>query len=300
MARDHVSALFSAAYDDALDADEAARFRSHIDECEQCGIEYDAFRNAVNAVRALPPARMPRPVHVPSTPPVAETHSFGTRLRGVQLRRFLPGGATALAGVAAVVILILVTRQTAPGTPRTQSGAALAPRFSAAPGAGCPTTLSGTVLANTPPSDYQHRATAIDPGRPGQQLILASANATVAPGSQVVVFAQLTIPRPSDAAPGSHGAPQQLRALPCLSVNGPSASKVITQRLTPLQAQSQAPDEAQPVPGSGIPVATPLEAFTVPPDTPTGTQLHVTATIPPGFPDPGDPPLIADLVIAVQ
>jgi hypothetical protein len=296
MARDHVRDLFSAAYDDMLSAHDAARFQVHMERCDACAAEYDVFRQSVDAVRAMPAARMPRPVHVPSTPPIAEQPTIAARWRGLRMPRLrlLPGAATGIAAVAAVALLILATRQGGGTTDRSLS-AGSAGGASPAPNAqslACPTTLTGTAAA--PPTDYQHRVSASDPGRPGQELVLATQTGTARAGSQVAVFAQLTVPRPSLGAPGANAPVTKVGELPCLAVNGAPAA---------VRAPVAAPTEAvgaQPGSAPFIGAASPLEIFTVPAGTPSGTQLHIVATVPPNYPQAGDPPLTADLVITVQ
>jgi hypothetical protein len=296
MARDHVRDLFSAAYDDMLNTHDAARFQVHVEQCEACAAEYEVFRQSVDAVRAMPAARMPRPVHVPSTPPIAEQPTIAARWRGLRMPRLrlLPGAATGIAAVAAVALLILATRQGG-GAPDRNSlsgaGSAIAPQSGQA-AITCPTTLAGTLSA--PPADYQHRVSASDPGRPGQELVVATQTGTARAGSQVAVFAQLTVPRPSIGAPGANAPLTSVGELPCLAVNGTSAA-FSSPAATPGAAAGVQPGAAT---FNGA--ALPLETFTVPAGTPAGTQLHIVATVPPNYPQAGEPPLTVDLVITVQ
>ena len=295
MARDHVRDLFSAAYDDMLNAHDAARFQVHVEQCDACAAEYDAFRQSVDAVRAMPAARMPRPVHVPSTPPIAEVSTIGARWRRLRVPRLrlLPGAATGIAAVAAVALLILATRGGGGTSDRTSlsAGSAAVPP-NAQSTVACPTALTGTVSA--PPADYQHRTSASDRGRPGQELVLATQTGTAPAGSQVVVFAQLTVPRPSLGAPGANAPVTKVGELPCLTVNGASAG------LGPAFSAPTGAAGAQPGSATYSGTPSPLETFTVPAGTPSGTQLHIVATVPPNYPQVGDPPLTADLVITVQ
>jgi hypothetical protein len=296
MARDHVRDLFSAAYDDMLNAHDAARFQVHVEQCDGCAAEYDAFRQSVDAVRAMPAARMPRPVHVPSTPPIAELPTIGTRWRRLRIPRLrlLPGAATGIAAVAAVALLILATRGGGGTSDRTSlsAGSAAVPPNGQSTVA-CPTALTGTVSG--PPADYQHRVSASDTGRrPGEELVLATQTGTAHAGSQVVVFAQLTVPRPSLGAPGANAPLTKVGELPCLAVNGASPG-LRPGLFAPTEAVGAQPGGAT---VSGTP--TPLETFTVPAGTPSGTQLHIVATVPPNYPQAGEPPLTVDLVITVQ
>jgi hypothetical protein len=43
-----------------------------------------------------------------------------------------------------------------------------------------------------------------------------------------------------------------------------------------------------------------LFEFTVPPGTPSGTVLFIVASVPPGYPQAGDPPLTVNLRITVR
>lgn len=107
----HVDDLFSAAYDDALTERQRRFFTEHLQECSQCRSAYEQFHLSVDTVRALPPARMPIPVHLPSTAPVAEQRPLA-RLRLPWTPRFRPGMATGVAALAAAVLVaVAVTHQ---------------------------------------------------------------------------------------------------------------------------------------------------------------------------------------------
>lgn len=295
MPRDHVSDLFSAAYDGGLSSEQAERFSAHIERCAACATDYDAFRQSLLALRATPRARMPRPVHIPSTPPVAEQRPGAAWWQRIRMRRLVPGGATAIAAVAAAVILVLVTRQASGLQPsnRPLSAGALATPTAGA----CPSALSSAAVAG-PPAGYQHRASAADPGRPGQELVLATQSGSAAPGAAVVVYAQLSVPRPSAAAPGATASGLEVGAVPCVSVTGLSSSGTPAALAAPGVFGGAAPNGSNPV--GRAQAAQALLTFTVPPGTAPGTQLHVVATVPPGYPDAGEPPLTADLIITVQ
>src|SRR5205807_3508 len=129
MARDHIEHLFSAALDDALTPREQATFDAHLHACTACVDAYARFRASVEALRELPRARMPHPVHLPSTPPVAELRPRWRRLPRAPRPQFRFGGATAiaLAGAAVVIAIGLTRPSNTTTTSESGSSAALAP-----------------------------------------------------------------------------------------------------------------------------------------------------------------------------
>jgi Putative zinc-finger len=316
MAPKHARDLFSAAYDGALDVNDAQRFRAHLDSCAECAAEYEQFRAGIDAVRAVPPARMPLPVHLPTDAPVAE-QTLRSRLPRMPRFRFVPGLATAAAAAAAAVIVVVALNNhggsNALSTGNGSFGGAGAQNAPATV-TSCPATLASPVSA-TAVAGYQHVVRATASGRPGQELVLATQGATVAAGSQVLVYAELTVPQASVAAPPGAGngasagsvasassSPAHAAAvLPCLQVSSRPTKVVFAplQRATNLQA---APGAAQ-QPASGAlstgPSA-PIQAFTVPAGTPSGTVIDVTAVIPANYPASGDPPFTLGLQITVR
>lgn len=290
MARgDHVSDLFSAAYDGELTEEDAARFHAHLMLCSQCRGDHEAFRRAVDALRAEPRAQMPRPVHIPASH--ADEPALPRRRLHLRLPRLLPGATTAVAAIAAVVVLVMVSRSatTTPGKSLASPNAAGA---AAAP-AGCPTAVTAAAPAQLPAA-FQHRVSASDPGRPGQELVVASSTGDVPAGSTVRVFAQLTAPRPSAASPGSQASLADVAAVPCLQVNaqrGPTKEGAQPEQSLPQVAIGDLSVSAK---------ADAIASFTVPAGTPSGTVLHLVATVPPNYPFSGEPPLTVDLVIVVR
>src|SRR5258706_292111 len=85
-------------------AEARARFEDHLPHCERCAAAAEEFRTAIDAVRALPAARMPVRVVLPATPPVAERRSWPPWLRVPRLGPAWGAGALAAAGIAAVVV----------------------------------------------------------------------------------------------------------------------------------------------------------------------------------------------------
>ena len=313
MAPKHVNDLFSAAYDATLGVAQAEQFRAHLDGCPECMRAYDTFRTSVDAVRALPPARMPLPVHLPSDAPVAEQTLRArvrrmSRLGGPPRLRFAPGAATAVAAIAAAVIVVFALNHHSDGSTTfgtAQSGAAQGAlsKTSAAP--------SCRPQALRAPSDfqvlaaYQYRVSKAEPGRPGQELVLATQSGSSVPGALVQVYAQLTVPQPSAGAPGavSSGSTQRaanvVAVVPCVRVSD-SSKFLSTAAQSPMSGlnASQGPSTH----GASVAPATSevIQSFTIPAGTQSGTVLHITATVPAGYPQAGDPAFTVDLAITVR
>lgn len=231
MGERHVEDLFSAAYDGALSERERARFDEHMAGCQQCAAGQRDFRAAVDAVRALPPARMPVRVVLPATPPVAERRSllppFLKRLRLPGPGPALSAGMLAAAGIAVVVVAVHGHGgSTAAGSSVAFSN--LSPLAKSAAGAGTSqhgssnnattgncikpvltTTLHAAATAGTP-TGFANRVSVGVPQRPGQELVLATTSGRYTPGSQVLVYAALTT---------SSG--QRKAVVPCVTLRGP-------------------------------------------------------------------------------
>ncbi len=296
MARGHVTHLFSAAYDGELDAARSELLAAHLERCEDCAARYETFRDSIDALRALPAARMPRPVHVPSTAPVAERAGPLARLRGVRWPRILPGGATAIAAVAAAVILVLVSRQN-PSGPQTASNAAL-PRAAAGAAAACASARPAAPVAV--PASFANQARASEPGRPGEVLLLATQATQATPGQRVPVYALLTAPRAALSGPGGAAGSLTSAAAPCLSVAAVDPTGGHRSSAVPFSSGGAvAGPQALGSGGSADQSSPAFSEFTVPTSAAPGTVLHVTATVPAGYPLGGTPPLTVELVITV-
>jgi len=311
----HVEDLFSGAYDDALTPREAERFAAHLRECDACASAYEAFHASVDALRALPAARMPVMVHLPSTPPVAEQRAFPVRLPRAWRPQLRAGFATGIAAAAAVVLVVLaVSHQGGGGTSPGSSTALEAPSSTggATTTPGCPAPAAASASQQLT-SGFDNREVKTEPDRPGQQLVLATASDHYAPGSQVAVYSLLTAPLPAAAAANGTVAPTtSVAAVPCVRVEAasalpsqggtapvPAGGRAVFATPAPAAAGSGAGSSigAGAVPGSPL---TPILYFSIPPNTPSGTVLHVVATVPAGYPQPGDPAFSVDLVITVR
>lgn len=298
----HVDDLFSAAYDDQLSDSQRQWFTAHLHECSPCRTAYEHFQSGIDTLRSMPSARMPIPVHLPSTPPVAEQSPLA-RLRLPRLLSFRPGLATGLGALgAAVLVAVAVTHQssTTTGTGALSEAGGGAQYAQQQPAAQCP--LPATAASASPPAGFDHDAVKTDPARPGQRLVLATSATRVSAGAQVPVYALLTAPNAAAAAPAAPAASGgSIAAVPCLSVSGAS----VPARTSNGGGSAAAPAFASPgaalgAPGSADRAGAPLLYFTVPADTPSGTVLHVTATVPAGYPQPGDPALSVELTITVR
>jgi hypothetical protein len=303
----HVEQFFSAAYDDELSEAQADQFQEHVRGCATCAAAYETFRASVDAVRALPQARMPLAVHLPSTAPVAEQRPRLRRFRLPRLRVGYGGATLVGAVVAAVIVGILLVRPAGSGggaNNLTAGNSAVQPGALSANA--CPATLAGS-KAGSPPAGYQHIAYQMDESRPGQRLVVATSTGDVAAGSQVVVYAQLSVPLAAAAAPGTPGAAANtttgaVAVIPCLSVTGIGSAVVSPLAAVPAPgAQDGAAAALSPsaVHSASAPSSSLFE-FTVPPGTPSGTVLFIVATVPPGYPQAGDPPFSVNLRIVVR
>jgi len=308
MAPKHLHDLFSAAYDGALGVEQAERFRAHLDSCLECAQAYDAFRTSIDAVRALPAARMPLPVHLPSDAPVAE-QTLAARLRRLPRFRFVPGAATAVAALAAAAIIVLALNHPGGGGVATSGGAGPLANSASGAATACPRPASASQSTQALAS-FPDRVSRSDPTRPGQELVLATTSGSAARGTQVLVYAQLTLPQasagaPNAAAPGSGAPSNTVAALPCLHLSGAGpiafAPATTTQHAAGSAAAPNQPAPVDRVPSDALSAApAAIQAFTVPPATPVGTVLHIVASIPANYPQAGDPPLTVSLDITVR
>jgi putative zinc finger protein len=304
----HVEQFFSAAYDDELSEQQAEQFHEHIRGCAACAAAYDTFRASVDAVRAMPQARMPVAVHLPSTAPVAE-HRPPWRRSGFPRLRVGYGGATLVGAVAAAVIVaVLLVRPTGnSGSPTSLQAGGSNPQGALNSNPSCPGTLAGLSVGD-PPAGYHHIG--LDVSRPGQRLVVATSTGDVAAGSQVIVYAQLTVPLAAAAAPGTPGAAAASGAgavalVPCISVTGIGNAAVSPLAAVPapnsVQNDGLAPSALSPSAiHAGGALSSPLFEFTVPPGTPPGTKLFIVATVPPGYPRAGDQLITVDLELTVR
>jgi hypothetical protein len=212
----HVTELFSAAYDDALTPAERRRYDDHLAACTECAAEAERFRQAIDAVHALPAARMPQRVVLPATPPQPERRRLALPLPAWLPRPTLtPAWSAGTLGAAAIVLAVVVVRATSGGGTSSTSALSQAPR-DASPGAAhaaaggnagsaktapragigtCPLPLAvvpqGAAAPSAPPG-FATEVSATSPKRPGERLVIATTASHFAPGSQVLIYAALT------------------------------------------------------------------------------------------------------------
>jgi hypothetical protein len=309
--RRHLDDLFTAAYDDELSPIDEARFQTHMQSCAPCAEAYAEFRATVEALRELPPARMPHVVHLPSTPPVAERSvrphiGLGWFNLGI-VRRF---PATAIAGAAAVVLLIAALAHGTGGTPTNspqslaQPNAAGGAASGAIPETAC-TQIVG-ITGTSPPMSFTHQDLATDAAQPALHLVLAAPSLMVSAGKPAYVYAQLSLPVASLSNPGTQAtAPPARAVLPCVSIAVGNSQN----QLAPLPAGSGAYGNPASLGHGNVTAAPayqdngatgPFLAFNVPSGLAPGTEIHVTATVPAGYTGPGSPPLTAELTLTTS
>jgi hypothetical protein len=233
----HVTELLSAAYDGELTVVEQRRYEEHLAACADCTAAAEQFRQAIDAVHAMPAAPMPQRVVLPSTPPQVE------RGRGLVaplldvLRRARPAlrltpawgaGVMAAAGIVAVVLVVhgngggspsstsLARPQLQQGIADNNQGAAVGGKRAAIGVGTCPlpqavvTAQPGPAAANPP--GFANRVVVSNPQRPGEELVLATTSGHYAAGSQVLVYAALTT---------SSG--QRATVIPCVTLHAQGA-----------------------------------------------------------------------------
>ena len=295
----HVDEDFSDAYDGALEGRRRIAFDEHLARCSACTAAFAEYRQAVNMVRALPLARMPVDVKLPSTPPVAMRRSWRDVLDDLAARIVQPHVAGAFAaGAAAVVIAIggvsmytrshdVSTESTAlRGAPFVGQSAVPAPAnadsrggiSAAGPAAVAPAAQADfvscmvtTVPTGAVPTEFDHRSVATAPDRPGEELILATQADQYRPGQTIVVYARLR-------SPGVAGTPVHVQ--PCVQLGTRSAIAAI--------GTGAGDARAIPVTANASPtLATddvPLETISVPIDAAAGSVITLVAEVPAGSP----------------
>lgn len=305
--RRHLDDLFTAAYDDELSPIDEARFQTHMQSCAPCAEAYAEFRATIEALRELPPARMPHVVHLPSTPPVAErsvSPRIGLAWFNLGIVRRFP--ATAIAGAAAVVLLIAALAHGTGGTPANTPLSQSAPNAAGGAASGAiPETACRQIVSITgasPPVSFTHQDFATDAAQPALHLVLAAPSLVVSAGKPAYVYAQLSLPVASLSNPGTQAtAPPAHAVLPCVSISVGNAQNQLA-----LPADGAANGNPASL-GRGIATAAPAYqdngaagpflAFNVPSGLAAGTEIHVTATIPAGYTGPGSPALTAELTL---
>jgi hypothetical protein len=297
----HVEGLFSAAFDGELGEDARASFDRHLAGCSACAAAFAELTTAVDALREMGPARMPRPVRLPEGVP-------GPRRRLLRLPARLPSGRGLVAGLAAVgmvavaggVAAVVVTGHLNAGV-TTQSGAASHPGFSAPLSAGtagavpenpaacaaqaCPNAATGPTstpmpvpeLAPACPAELQDTSAASAAEAPDgfsnqiskddgtTRVVIATQAASFTPGETVDIYARVIVD-----STGAVYVPCTVLAAPETTPSGGA------------EAASGAQTPATPVGGvsvGGVPV---LEVV-VPKSAMAGETFQVIAAVPTGL-----------------
>ena len=318
----HVEALFAPACDGALERAARRRFDDHLASCGRCAAGFADHCAASEAVRGLPPARMPVPVRIPMHAP--GVGSAGGVVEFLRSRRALPlalGGITAAA--AAVIVAVALHGGGGGSSPALQAGGGVAQGPTAAAGsqdsAATVAPAAGAVVP-APANGLGPQQRASVPvanavrversGRPGEVLVVTTDRRCYAPGSQVTVVAGLLAQSVADAlvpsAPASPAAQVAAPVAPCAAEGAPAGSAVpplapnaslgtarfLAVPSTVLLLASAPPPGAAGVDGSPSPVAvaqataagSAVFTVTVPPTARPGDVLDIVATVSSGVP----------------
>lgn len=293
----HVEPLFSAACESELSDTDRHAFDEHLRNCPRCSRLFADFTTAVDAVRSLPPARMPVAVRVPQARPQSAWPRVELLLSaGRRLLRPRVGWGTAVGLLAAAGILVVALRH--PGTATSPPGASSISQASgAAAASGCAPAAIGPSA-----SAYANRVVATSPNSPGQQLVLASSSSAYSAGSQVTVYAAVTAPLPQSRPVGATplASPPVVTIPACVQVVVDGATQppgVPAGAVADSGSSGSAPIQA-PAGGTAAPAGTVV--VSIPAGLPPGTVVRLVATAPGGSALAGNPPLRAELTVTVR
>lgn len=314
----HVGHQFLAAADDSLSARDRQRFEAHLDACRICHDDFEAYLGVVEAVQALPRARMPVPVRVPEgVPRAAATWSLARLRMWLRRRQPMTGLATAVAAVAAVAVILIghggsVTPPPSAAVATGGQGMGLAPlAVPSATGATCITQLltwtaaPGQAAATaTDGSDatYPNRVVRTDPARPQQQLVVATSSSQAAPGTAITLYARLSLPAMTIAAPGGASRPAgSLSLVPCVEITGGALLRTPFTAANPQQNAAAQP--GGPVTNAGrieaTPSLVPVQQIVIPASARRGSVIRITAHVPADTPYSGQPAMDAEISVIV-
>ncbi len=287
---EHVEELFSAAYDGELNADARAAFDRHLAGCPDCAAAFARLTTAVDALRELGPARMPRPVRLPEGSPLPAPR-FG-RLpfrpawgRGLVAGLAAVGTVAVVGGIAAVVLTRGAGTSFSSSTANAPlSGAAGAGGSNAravpgvAPGAsiagpedlwpaGCSAQYLGidaTAAAQTP-AGFTNRASSDDGVT---DVMIATAGTSFAPGETTDVYTRIV----DDSSGADY--------LPCTALEGPLAGSSAT--VTVPAAEPSFTPGPGPGPAYLTPDGQPTVEVTIPASAVEGATYEVVVEVPAG------------------
>ena len=191
----HVTTLFSEAYDGRLDDTSRHRFDEHLAGCATCAAEFARLSASVDALRATPAARLPVPVRLPSTPPVAARagvlDGFRERMRERPPLLAVAVGGLAIAG-AAVAAVVIAVHHTGSSTPSLAQAAQSAGSY--AQSGSAQANVRGGAAAPAPAAaqaDFPYAISVPVPGHADEVLVLATQRPTYAAGEQVTIWARV-------------------------------------------------------------------------------------------------------------
>ena len=283
----HVEKLFSEAYDETLAPAAQQRFDSHLESCAACASAWREFTASVDALRALPAARMPVRVQLPAGSPSAAGRDLLARLSAGFRRWQRPFTAVAVTAAAAVAVAVLSTAHgtqlpaagsggggasgarppVAAAAPNMDRGAA-APAFPCAPG---PATASSSPPSGAP-QGFGYQVSGSNPSVASQRLYLATTSEKVSAGATVIVYARLV---DGDAV-----------SIPCVGVSSTAsyAGPVPSGGAAAGSAAVSAPGARVDVPASVSPTITidggPALTVAIPAGLVKGTVLDLVAYVP--------------------
>jgi anti-sigma factor RsiW len=223
----HVTALFNEAYDGLLDDTSRQRFDEHLASCPACAAEFARLSASADALRAVPAARMPVPVRLPSTPPLAARVGLFDGLRE-RLRERPPLLGMAVSGLAiggaAVAAVVIAVHHTGSSTPSLAQAPLTAGSY--AQSSSAQADMRGGAAAPAPAAaqaDFPYSVSVPVPGHAGEVLVLATQRPTYAAGEQVIIWARVqthtTATGPMAAIP-----PQVPDVRVLANLEGPAAS----------------------------------------------------------------------------
>jgi anti-sigma factor RsiW len=317
MAVTHVTELFSDAYDGLLDDDARSRFDRHLARCAPCAAGFAALSVSIDAVRALPATRMPVPVRLPSTPPVAAREgvlaALHERLRVGPGRVVIALGGVTAAAAAAIVVVALAMHHGGAGTGTVASGpladaagggsvSSSSSAFGAAPGTAAPQPgavlapqTTGAPLRAESLAAFPYSVVVPVPGHPDEELVLATQSGRVTAGQQVLVLARVQ-PRATGAAALPGATLPDVRLLTGVGVAGSgNASPAAPAQSSGLPAAiAQAPSASM---GGTAGDGQPLLAVSLPASLQSGQIIELVALLPDAH---GHPQVVGVLSLTVS
>jgi hypothetical protein len=287
----HLESQFSAAYDGTLTAEERRGFDIHLAACPVCARAFAEMSAAVDAVRELGTARMPRPVVLPEGPPGVEEMPR-RRWLAAPLRHPWAAGLVGAVAAAALVLALVIPRVTGPGpllsaggsesyarplsggTPAVSAPSADAPNGPCSPCASggassatrCPVPVpTGSADPTAIPPGYNNRVVRDDGTT---TVVLATNVSSYSPGETVEIYARLVDDRTGRAE------------LPCAYLLGLPTGGVYAIPAGPGHAQSGEPGAVAAAASGTMVNGAPTELVAIPATASSGQTLQVAVDVP--------------------